>query len=235
MSYLWTTFLYTPLLNVLIFLYERFAFNNLGLAVIELTVLLRLLLLPLSVLSERNALKFERLGKSLEVIEIETKGDSVRRRERIRELVRGEGVNPWAKALVLAIQALVLVLLYQVFIGGLNFSKLTRLYSWVPIPDYINPDFLGFDIGERSAILAGAVGVVLFLEVTANQRHAPGAITRSDQWYRLFFPAFVFLALWALPSVKSVFILTSMSFGFFLTGFRRLVFPVKKNGGDVSS
>lgn len=234
MSYLWTTLLYTPLLNVLIFLYERLAGNNLGLAVVELTIALRILLLPLSILSERNALAYERLGKQINIIDIETKNDSVLRRERIRELLRERGINPWAKALVLGIQALVLVLLYQVFLGGINFTKLTHLYSWVPAPDYINLDFLGFNIAERNPIAAGIVGIILFAEISITQRRAPGDTTRPDLIFRLLFPAFVFAVLWLLPVVKSVFILTSLMFGFLLTGFRRVIYPIKSNGGDTS-
>ena len=45
MGIFWHDYLYTPLLNFLIFLYSGPAFGNLGVAVIELTVLLRTVLL----------------------------------------------------------------------------------------------------------------------------------------------------------------------------------------------
>lgn len=226
MSYFWNHFFYQPLLNILIYLYENFAGNNLGWAVVELTVALRVLLLPLSIAAERNAVKYERLERRIETMSREAAGDSVARKQKVRELLRREHVSPWAKVASFGLQALVLVLLYQVFLGGINYNKLTALYAWVPQPDYINLTFYGFNVASRNIWWALAVGVVLFSEISLSYRRRSD-LAVSDQLYRFIFPLASIGVLFALPLVKSIFILTSIFFSFLLTLVRRLFFPVK--------
>ena len=45
MFFLWQEVLYKPLFNVLVFFYNTIAFHDIGLAIVELTILVRLLLL----------------------------------------------------------------------------------------------------------------------------------------------------------------------------------------------
>ena len=53
-SEIWQLYLYQPLVNLLVYLYNNVAAANLGWAIVALTVCLRIVLLPLSILSERN-------------------------------------------------------------------------------------------------------------------------------------------------------------------------------------
>lgn len=223
MSFLWNNYLYTPILNALIYLYENFAGNNFGWAVVELTVLLRVALLPLSILSERNAAKHDRLEHKIAAITRSAAGDGVARKQKIRALLRKERVSPWAKVASFGLQALVLVLLYQVFLGGMNYTKLNVLYPWVDQPDYINLMFFGFNVGQRNLWWSLAVGVILFLEITIAYRHRKD-LTTNDQLYRIIFPLASAAVLFSLPMVKSIFILTSMFFGFLLSLFRHWFF-----------
>lgn len=226
MAYAWNHFLYIPLLNALIYLYENFAGNNFGWAVVELTVLLRVALLPLTIIAERNTAKYERLQARIDHMHREAAGDSVAKKSKIRALLVKEGVSPWAKVASFGLQALVFVLLYQVFIGGMNYGKLSVLYSWVRYPDYINLNFFGFNVALHNIWWAAAVGVLLFLEITVSYRHNKNIAT-SDQLYRILFPAMTAAVLFALPMVKSIFILTSMLFGLLISLIRHAAFPVK--------
>ena len=210
---LWHDFLYTPLLNFLIWLYNGPAFGNLGVAIIYLTVFVRIALLPFTIVSERSKILYEKLGQKVKTIEHDFKNDPIQRNEIIRQTMREHRVSPWAKVVVLGVQALILVLLYQVFIGGIN-GKLGDLYFWVTRPDFINTNFLGFDLGQRTFFWSGLVGVVLFLEIYFDHRGRP--LTKSDVLYQVAFPGGIFLILWLLPMAKSVFILTSLIFSFFV-------------------
>jgi YidC/Oxa1 family membrane protein insertase len=220
---IWHDFLYTPLLNFLIFLYNTAAFGNLGLAIVYLTTLFRIVLLPFTVVSERSKILYEKLGEKIKKIEHDFKNDPIQRNEMIRKTMREHRVSPWAKVVVLGVQALILVLLYQVFVGGIN-GKLGDLYYWVAHPDFINTNFLGFDLGEtRNFFWSGLVGAVLFLEIYFNSRGRPTGLTRSEVAYMIFFPAACFLALWILPMAKSIFILTSLIFSFFIILIRQRI------------
>ncbi len=219
---IWHKYLFTPLLNALFFFYQGPAFENLGLAVIYLTAALRILLLPFSIISERNKDSKAMLEKQMADIERECQNDSVLKKERLRELFNKHNVNPWAKTMLLGAQFLVLVLLYQVFLGGINFQKFQSLYSWVNTPDYINTNFLGWDIAERNLGWALAVALILFAEIFWEQRKEKATLRNADVVYRYLFPTASFLVLWSLPMVKSLFVLTSLMFSFMIIAMRLL-------------
>lgn len=221
MGNLWHDVLYQPLLNALFFLYNTVAAENLGLAIVELTVALRLMLLPISLISERKASVLESLSDRLAETEKNFKNDPVKQREETRKLLKKHRVSPWAKMLVLGVQVLVLVLLYQVFVGGLQPAKLVDLYTAVRRPDFVNTMFLGFNVALRNVWWAIAVGVLLFVEIVIAQRERRHTLERRDVFYRYAFPIAATVILLKLPMVKSLFILTSMAFSAILFGVRK--------------
>jgi len=214
-----------PLFNGLILLYETLAFGNLGVAVVELTVILRLLLLPLSIVDERKKARYERLSDEVDKIQDAFKNDPVTANEQIRALLAKHKVNHWAKGLVLLVQLGVLLALYQVFISGIR-ENLAGLYSWVPAPDGpINASFLGFDLGGRNFWWALAVGVILFLEIAHEQRQVIHLLGKRDAVFRYAFPILTVVVLSFLPMVKALFILTSMMFTTLTGVIRRAIWP----------
>jgi membrane protein insertase Oxa1/YidC/SpoIIIJ len=223
----WHDYLYTPLLNFLIFLYNGPAFGNLGVAIIELTVLLRLLLLPLSVIDERSRYRYEKLDRRVEAIERDFKGDQILKKEKIRELLREHKVSYWSKVGLLGIQLLVLILLYQVFVGGVKFTHHEILYSWVRIPESVNSMFMGSDLGEHSLFWAGITAVYLFAKIYMVQKQRVHLVTKSDIMYLLSFPIFTFVILSVLPMVKALFVLTTMVFTSVVFFVRKTFWRVK--------
>jgi membrane protein insertase Oxa1/YidC/SpoIIIJ len=230
MGQFWHDDLYTPLLNVLIYLYTGPAMSNLGLAVVELTVLLRIALLPFTLVDERSRYLYEKLDKKIGGLERDFKADPIKRKEKIRELLRHHKVNYWSKVFVLGIQGIVLVLLYQVFIGGIRFTANEKLYSWVTPPPQVNTIFLGFNLADKSLFWPALVAVILFLQIYSVQKKREHLVTRADVMYMIFFPIFSMVALLLLPMVKSVFILTSMFFSMFVFWLRQALFRVDRNG-----
>jgi len=100
----------------------------------------------------------EGLEQAVREIQRDFQNDPVKQRHFIRRYLKRNKVRPWAKAVVLGVQGLVLVLLYQVFIGGINTQeKIPLLYSWMPRPDFINTQFFWFDVGQRNYFLAAIV------------------------------------------------------------------------------
>lgn len=218
---LWNTILYAPLLNVLIGLYNTVAFGNLGLAVIWLTVLIRLALLPLALIEERNRDRYTDVARKWRELEKDIPSDVVLRRELLRKYLKEKRVSPWAKFASLGLQLLVLVLLYQVFIGGFAATETFPLYAFVDQPATIVTSFFGlFDIAERNATVSALVALFLLVTIWFEQRGRKEILTRSHLYFRIFFPVFTFVALWWLPSVKAVFIGTSMLFTQLLHGIR---------------
>lgn len=223
---IWNDFLYQPLFNVLIWMYNNWTDQNLGWAIVYLTVLLRVVLLPFTIIAERDRIKNEKLTTELRGLAKEYRNDPVMQKDEIRRRLRQKRVRPWAKVVVLGIQVLVLVLLYQVFLRGITGEKLIRfLYSWVDFPGRINTMFYGFNLGKvHDVVWPGAVGLFLLAEIYWDYRKHKRELTKSDLFYFIIFPLFSFFILWILPMVKSLFIMTSLLFSVIIRLFVNLLF-----------
>jgi len=230
--------LFRPVFNILIYFYNDYTTHNLGAAVIYLTILLRVILLPFSVVSVWKQAFYKKLSKEIEKIKITHKNDPVLQNQEIRGFLKMHRVNTWSKAIVLGVQALTLILLYQVFLGGIRGHKMDQLYSWVRNPDFVNTNFWGFDLGARSLLWAAAVGVFLYVEISLEQRKKKELLMNSDIIYKYFFPIFCSILLYFLPMVKSLFVLTSLVFSAIVVSGIQLLFnlmegdPDKEKEGD---
>lgn len=207
----WQEFLFRPIFNILIYLYANYSFLNMGIAVIYLTIIIRAILFPFSLMSYKSKNFYQELGEKIKEIDRDYGTDYMKKKEMVRRLLRQNHVNPWSQIVVLGVQFLVLILLYQVFIGGINMKdKIQFLYSFVPPPDYINRNFWWFDISKSNWLMSALTGFVLFIEMSLTQYIKKDILTKKEQIYKILFPLFTVVALGILPSVKSIFILTSI-------------------------
>ncbi|MBU0597056.1 YidC/Oxa1 family membrane protein insertase [Patescibacteria group bacterium] len=225
----WHDFLYQPLFNFLIWIYNNWTDENLGWAIVYLTISLRIILLPFTIVYQRDKAKNLVLYEDLKEIEKGYKKDPVLMKEEVRKVLKNRRVSPWAKAIVLGIQALVLVLLYQVFLRGITGEKIMKiLYPSVDFPGVINTVFYGFDLGAHHDIIwASVVGLWLMIEIYMGLRRKSGLI-KADLVYFILFPLTVFIVLWWLPMAKALFILTSMVFSALVGPILRIMFSPKK-------
>jgi YidC/Oxa1 family membrane protein insertase len=213
LSFIWETYLYVPLFNVLVWLYLNYSWYNLGIAIIILTIFLRIILLPFSIITERNKLSSDHIQKAVKQINEDFKSDPVKRKIAIREYLKKHKIRPWAKAIVLGVQGLVFLLLYKVFLGGINTQeKLHLLYSQIPAPDFINTSFLWFDIAEPNLLFCALVSGVLFAQLLFDSYESNSDMNKKEHIFTLMFPASIFLILAFLPSAKALFVLTSLVF-----------------------
>jgi membrane protein insertase Oxa1/YidC/SpoIIIJ len=227
-SMLWFTFFYQPLFNALIWIYSNIADQNLGWAVIWLTVFLRIVLLPLTILSESSDQRRETAEAEAALAIKAYKNDRVAQQEVVRKIMKKYKVSPWAKALSVGVQAVIFLLLYQVFVGGITGDKMMKnLYPSVDFPGRVNVSFYGFDIGHtHDYIWAGIVALYLLGSIVIETR-AKKAWNKSEMYYFIFFPLATFALLWYLPMVKSLFILTTMIFSDVISLLRHAFFKKK--------
>ena len=229
LTYFWATYLYQPLFNALIWIYLNIAGRNLGWAVVWLTIFLRIILLPLTIISERDAARQKNVEEEARNAAKAYKNDAVAQKEEIRKIMKKNMVSPWAKVMTLGLQLLVLVLLYQVFIRGITGDRVIKLlYPWIDFPGKINTDFYGFNIGSpHDTFWAGITALYLFISIFLI-----GGLGRKKDGpkttFLFLFPLFTFAALWFLPMVKALFILTTMIFSDSITVLRKMFFPEKE-------
>jgi len=147
------TILYEPMLNLLVFLYNNISGADLGIAIILLTIIIRLILLPLS----QKSIKAQKSLKTIqpEINKIKEKyEDKEKQSKAMMKLYKEHKVNPFSSCLPLLIQLPVLIAMFQVFRSGLSDSALP-LYSFIKDPGTLNPIALGFlDLSEPNWILA---------------------------------------------------------------------------------
>lgn len=195
-----------------------------GLAMVILTIGIRVLFLPLSIIDEIRKAKLHVLSKKIERLEKDYGKDVVAFREHTRQLLKKYKVTPWAAMALLAIQALVLVVLYQVMNKGIKSVDPSLLYSWVEVSGTIDTTFLGvFDTAARNFYTSFGVGVILFVRILQEQVPRRKLLTTRDFLYRYLFPLATFVFLFALPSIKTVFILTSIIFSGIIHSIQSIV------------
>src|SRR3989338_9344187 len=99
---LWNDLLYQPLFNFLIWIYNTWTDGNLGWVVVYLTILLRVVLLPFSLITERNQIRNEALVDEVRAIEKAYAKDHVLKKQEVRRILkkrrgepRGQGGAIW--------------------------------------------------------------------------------------------------------------------------------------------
>jgi len=110
---MWQTFLFKPLTNGLIAFYHLF--GNLGLAIIGLTLMIRLLLLPLTLPALKTAQKMKELNPKLDKLKKKYGKDREKLAKAQLDLYRSVGVKPMAGLFPQILQIVILIALYQVF------------------------------------------------------------------------------------------------------------------------
>jgi YidC/Oxa1 family membrane protein insertase len=114
LSLLWNTLILTPMVNVLIWIYD-ILFNNFDLAIILFTVLIRLITYPLTAQQMKSQAKMQELNSSNKMKEIQKKykDDKQKQQEATMALYKEMGINPLGGCLPLFIQFPIMIGLYQ--------------------------------------------------------------------------------------------------------------------------
>ncbi len=115
MGALFNTVLYNPLFQALVWLYDKVAFHDLGIAIVLLTIIIRIILFPLFFKSGRNQLIMQKLQPEMQRIQTEHKDDREKQAMAMLELYKTHKVNPFSGFILLFIQLPILIALFKVF------------------------------------------------------------------------------------------------------------------------
>ena len=221
MSDLFHEFLYRPLFNALIFLYQYLSFHDLGIAIIFLTIIIRLILFPLFYKGAKDQAILQRLAPKIKEIQVNHKNDREKQAQAILDLYRQHKVNPFSGFLLLLIQLPILFALYRVFLNGFSTKTLTNLYSFVPSPSSLNYLFLGFiDLSKRNIFIVVAAAMVQYFQgrLSVTKTNKPfkdlDATERMSRQMVYLGPILTILFLYGfnLPSAVGLYWLTTSTF-----------------------
>ncbi len=148
--------IYEPLYNGLVGLVDIIPGHDMGLAVIALTIIVRLILYPLSKRAVEAQLAMKALAPEIEAIKKQHANDREAQSKAIFALYKERNIHPFAGLGMVLLQLPVLIGLYWVFShGGLPEVDLSILYPFVHAPESVQMDFLGLiPMSGHSIILA---------------------------------------------------------------------------------
>jgi YidC/Oxa1 family membrane protein insertase len=220
-SAIFNTILYQPLLNILVALYAYLPGHDFGVAVILLTLLVKLILFPISLKTIRSQRAMNDLQPKIKAIQEKFKNDKAKQSQAMMELYKKEKINPLSGCLPMLLQLPILLALYQVFLKGLKPEALKSfLYGGVPYPEVINFSFLGIiDLSKPNFILAILAGGLQFFQSkismpkkdkTAPQKGDFSSLLQSQTLY--FLPIFTVFIVWKLGSLIGLYWVVSTLF-----------------------
>jgi YidC/Oxa1 family membrane protein insertase len=213
-SFLYHTFIYDPIYNFLVALFKVVPAADAGIAIIVVTVVVRLILFPLSRKAVKTQVEMQRLGPALEDIKANYKDKPEEQARATLALYKERGVNPFSGIFVILLQLPIIFALYSIF-RGLPAINTGALYSFISVPENVNTIFLGIlDLGARSFLLAILAAVTTFIQmwIATRMQAAPKGnsfgdnLTRSMQMQmKYFFPIIVFFISYHLAGVIALY------------------------------
>lgn len=179
------TIITNPMVNILLVIYQLL-FQNFGLAIIAFTILIRLILYPLTVkqLKGTQAMTDMQNSKEWQEIQKKHKGDrEALSREQMR-LYQEMGVNPLASCLPTLIQLPIMLGLYQAIMRALSvtpsqlldFSK--HIYPFINASGLIplNNKFLWMDLSNPDRVMIFGFGLPILAILVVVTQYISGKI-----------------------------------------------------------
>lgn len=223
MASLFNTILYQPLFNSLVFLYQYVAFEDLGLAIILLTIIIRFILFPLFYKSFKSQTLMQKLHPEIQKIQHSHKDNREKQAQALMELYRVNKVNPFSSFLMILVQLPILIALYRLFLEGFSPESFNNLYSFIAKPEHLNSSFLGLvDLSSKNMIIVLLAAVVQYFQgklslpkVDKNQGQEMMPASKIGRQMVIIGPILTFVILRGLPSAIGVYWLTTSIFSIF--------------------
>jgi YidC/Oxa1 family membrane protein insertase len=160
-----------PLYNGLVIFYN--IVGNFGLAIILLTILIKLALIPLSKKQIKSQKEMQELQPEIKKLQAKYKDDKEKLSKETMILYKKHHINPAAGCLPLIVQMIVFIGLYRVIKGlsegGFEVIK-DRLYDFVNMPIATNGDFFHIlNLAEPNVFLAILTAAAQFLQLKMMQ------------------------------------------------------------------
>ena len=180
--------------RILIFFYELT--GNYGLAIILLTLIIQGIMLPLTFKQYESMQKMSVIQPEVQAVQKKFKGDARAMQIEMMKVYKKHKINPMGGCLPMLLPFPVIIILYRSLLD-FNFSE--------------SPSFLWIkDLGEPSIPLLLALGALMFLQQRISQRGRSGAGQQEGMAKMMqFFPIFIIVILWSLPSGVMLYWFTS--------------------------
>lgn len=222
---LFTTFIYQPFLNLLVGLYWILGVitgghPDMGIAVIILTIIIRVILLPLSLAGDRSENERRELTAKIKEIEEAYATDPIQMEKRKKKVMRANARILLAELFNLAIQVSIALMLWKMFQTGLPGDDFHMIYPFMPdVQLPFNLVFLGkYDLTHTNFLLNLIQSILIFVLETISTYTSPYRISRKEVVrLQLVLPVVSFLVFMMMPAGKKLFVITTLCFSIVLT------------------
>lgn len=164
MTKIFRTFISKPLFNSLLFIASWVPGHNLGIAIILLTILIKLILLVPNQHALEGQRKLQMLQPRMEEVKRKYPNDPMKVQEETMKLWKEMKINPLQSCLPTLLQLPILIGLFYVIRSGISIETNKHLiysfYQDLP-PNYLSHMFLGFDLLKPSIYIMPPLLVVL--------------------------------------------------------------------------
>ncbi len=174
--------------------------NNWGLAIIALTILVRMAVLPFNVTSYKSMKKMQKLQGPISELRERYKEEPQKLNAEMMALWKREGVNPVSGCLPMLLQLPVFIALYQVL------GKSIELYK-APFAFWIHD----LSVKDPYYVLPVLMGVTMFVQTKIS----PSTADPAQKKIFMFMPIVFTLFMVSLPSGLTLYIFVSTLFGIF--------------------
>ncbi len=176
--------------------------KNWGLAIIILSLLIYLVLYPLTIKQMRSMKEMQVLQPKVEQLKVLYKDNSQRMNKELMELYKEHKVNPLGGCLPLLLQMPVFFTLYQV----LNRSIALKGAEFLWIKDLSEPDKLAMlpvnlpVVGDQFNILPIIIAIIMFVQQKFSTAAATGEAAQQQKIMMIVFPFVFGLVFYHMPS-----------------------------------
>ncbi len=199
----WYYFLTKPFFFILKFFNNLF--GNYGLAILAMTVIVKLAMLPLAAKSYRAMAKIKKLHPSIEEIKKNNKDNKMQMNKDVMALYKREGVNPAAGCLPVLIQIPVFFSLYKVLYVTIDMRH-QPFFGW--IKDLSAPDptsifnlfgLLPFDV-KSGILMIGIWPILMGITMIIQQKLGPKIADPIQARVMKFLPIILIFVFAAFPA-----------------------------------
>jgi YidC/Oxa1 family membrane protein insertase len=221
------TILIAPLVNALFLIYGIIPGHDFGVAIILLTILIRLILWPLASKQLHSQKKMQSLQGDISKVKIKAGGDKQKEQAMLMELYKEKEVNPFSACLPAILQFPILIAMFVVFqkaTGSIDgVEKL--LYEPVKNLSYISSILSGqtafnttlfglIDMAKPSYLLAIIAGLTQFVQVKMitprrQKTDAADPQAKMTSFMNYTFPALTVFIAWGLPAALPTYWITT--------------------------
>jgi len=179
MKFLFQNLFFEPLYNALVWLSAFLPNHSIGLAIVILTLVVKLLLFPLQHHMSRTQAKLRTLESEFKNLKAKYADNKTEQTKQVLALYRLHGVNPFISIVLLLIQLPIFFALFYVFKDSFTFHP-EWLYSFVVPPAVLNTKLFGLiEMTEKSVWLAVASGLTQFIQIRLAS--PPQAAAKENQ------------------------------------------------------